>query len=142
MKKTKLTIGPKILIGIIVVGIVWAAAHELRERRRVDRLASLPPCRLAAEYVSWRLAFEEQQPLAGRTESAAEEFIHESEIFEQAIRRARDESESRVLAELESVTAIDSARWIHEPSNMDPFVQVMLAECPDEVEEILGRANR
>ncbi len=142
MKKTRLGIGAKILIGGIVVGVGWLALQEIRESARVDRLAALPPCRLAAEYVEWRLAFEDQYPTAGTSGSAAEEFVRENEVFEQAVRQAREESESQVLEALEDLTAVDSERWIRERGDLAPFVEVMLAECRAEVEHLFRGSER
>ena len=137
MEKTRLGIGAKIVIGGIVVGVAWLTLQEIRESARINRLAELPPCRLAAEYVEWRLAFEDQYPSAETSGSVPEEFVRENEVFEQAVRQAREESESRVLEALEDITALDSEPWIRERGDMAPFVEVMLAECREEVEDLL-----
>ena len=142
MEKTRLGIGAKILIGGIVVVVAWLAVQKSREWIRIDRLAALPPCRLAAEYVEWRLAFEDQYPAAETSGSAAEEFALENEVFEQAVRQAREESESRVLEALENVTAVDSERWIRERGDLAPFVAVILAECRAEVEGLVRGSER
>jgi hypothetical protein len=137
VRKTRAGIGPKLLIAVIVVGVAWLVLQERREQARIDRLAALSPCRLAAQYVEWRLAFEERYPGAEIPESGAGEFLRENEVFEQAVRKAREQSASRVLAALERLTAIDSASWIRERGDLAPFVEVMLAECPDEVEGLV-----
>ena len=101
-------------------------------------LGSLPPCTLAAQYVEWRLAYEDAHP-AEESAEPDEEFVRENEVFEQAIRQAREQDDSRLLEELENLTAVDSARWIRERADLAPFVEIMLAECPDEVEELMRR---
>ncbi len=136
MEKTRLGIGAKILIGGIVVGAAWLALQEIRESARIGRLAALPPCLLAAEYAEWRLAFEDQFPTAETSGSAAEEFVRQNEVFEQALRQAREKLESPVLEALEDLTAVDSERWIRERGHLAPFVEVMLAECRAEVEHL------
>ncbi len=138
MEKTKLGIGAKILIGGIVVSFAWLVLLEGRKSARIDRLAALPPCRLAADYIEWRLAFEDQFPTAESSGSAAEEFVLENEVFEQAVRQAREESESRVLEALEDITAVDSERWIRERGDLAPFVELMLTDCREEVQHLLG----
>lgn len=128
----------KIVLGVAVLAaIAWAVFENRRESARIDELASLPPCRLAAEYMQWRLDFEEAQP-AAEAESVPESFISRSEVFEEAARRARRDSPSPLLEALEAVTTIDSARWVRREGDIDAFVEVMLAECPDEVRELLG----
>lgn len=129
----------KIVLGVaVLVAIAWAVVENRRESARIDELASLPPCRLAAEYMRWRLDFEEAQPATGGEESAPESFIARSEMFEDAARRAQRDSPSPLLEALEAVTMIDSARWVRRQGDIDAFVEVMLAECPDEVRELLG----
>jgi len=139
MEKARLGIGAKLLIAAIVVFVVWLAIAWFRETGRIRELADLPPCTLAAEYVEWRLAYEEEHP-ADATSEPSDEFVSENEIFEQAIRRAREASDSHLLEELEDLTAIDSARWIRERADLGPFVQVMLAECPEEIEVLMQRS--
>jgi len=141
MKKKRLGIGAKILIIAIVVAIAWLALLEFRKSARIDELAALPPCRLAVDYAEWRLAFEDQHPTFEASGSAAEEFARENEVFEQAVRQAREDSPSRVLEALEDLTAVDSESWIREPGDMDSFVEVMLAECREEVEELMRRSE-
>ena len=136
MEKTKLGIGAKILIGGIVVVVAWLALQEIRKAARINRLAALPPCRLATDYIEWRLAFEDQNPTAETSASAVEEFVRENEVFEQAGRRAREKLESRVLEALEDLTAVDSERWIRERGDLTPFVEIMLAECRADVEHL------
>lgn len=142
MEKLRSTVRGKILIGLILVAVAWAALEYRRESARIQQLASLPPCRLAAEYVKWRLAFEERHPAEELTGSAAETFANESEVFEQAVRRAQRVSQSRLLQELEDLTAIDSARWVREEGDIDAFVEIMLSECPDEVEGLMFGTKR
>lgn len=142
MEKLRSTVRGKILIGLILVAVAWAALEYRRESARIQQLASLPPCRLAAEYVKWRLAFEERHPAEELTGSAAETFANESEVFEQAVRRAQRVSQSRLLQELEDLTAIDSARWVREEGDIDAFVEIMLSECPDEVEGLMFDTKR
>ena len=142
LRAQRLTIWRKILIGLVAAAIAWAAFQEYRERARIEQLGSLPPCQLAAEYMKWRMAFEESHPEGERTGSAAEDFVDESEVFEQAVRRAQGVSQSRLLEELESLTTVDSARWVREGRDTDPFVEVLIAECPDEVEELLSGTAR
>ncbi len=142
VEKKRLTIWRKILIGLVVVALAWVAFQEYRVWARIERLGSMPPCQLAAEYMKWRLAFEESHPEAELTGSAADDFVDESEVFEQAVRRAQRVSQSRLLEELESLTTVDSTRWVREGRTTDPFVEVMIAECPDEVEGLLSGARR
>jgi len=129
----------KIVLGVAVLAaIAWVVFENRRESARIDELASLPPCRLAAEYMRWRLDFEEAHAAAADVESVPESFIARSEMFEEAARRAQRDSPSPLLEALESVTMIDSARWVRREGDIDAFVEVMLAECPDEVRELLG----
>ncbi len=142
MEKTKLTIWGKVLIGLVVVGVAWAVLQNRRESARIQQLASLPPCGLAAEYVKWRLVFEERHPAGELTGSAAEDFVGESEVFERAVRRAQRASQSRLLEELEALTTIDSTRWVRGGGDIDSFVQVMISECPDDVQGLISGAER
>jgi|TARA_B100002003_G_scaffold197217_1_gene187626 hypothetical protein len=142
MENVRSTVWGKILIGVVFVAIAWAVLQDRRESARIEQLASLPPCRLAAEYVEWRLAFEESNPAQELTGSAAETFVDESEVFEQAVRSAQRVSQSRLLQELEDLTAIDSTRWIREEGDIDSFVEVMLTKCPDEVEGLMSGTKR
>ena len=142
LRAQRLTIWRKILIGLVVVAVAWIAFQEYREWARIERLGSMPPCQLAAEYMKWRMAFEESHPEAERTASAAEDFVDESEVFEQAVRRAQRVSQSRLLEELESLTTVDSTRWVREGRDTGPFVEVMIAQCPDEVEGLLSGSER
>jgi hypothetical protein len=142
MEKKKLTIWKKILIGLVVAAIAWVTFQNRREAARVQQLGSLPPCSLAAEYMGWRLAFEDEHPEAEVTGSAAEHFIKESEVFERAVRVARSGSQSRLLEELEALTTVDSAGWVRGGGDIDSFVEIMLSECPDEVQELISRGQR
>ena len=131
------SIGAKILAVLVLIAIAWAVFDVRQESARVRQLGSLPDCRLAAEYLAWRLAFEDSHP-AELTGSDAEEFIDESEVYERAVQLAQVRSQSVLLQELESLTTVDSARWIREGGDTDPFVEVMLSKCPDEVEGLIG----
>lgn len=142
MQRTRLGIGAKIFIAVILVVVVVLLVQEGRQSARINELAELPPCALAAEYARWRLAFEEQHPAAERTGDTDPEFVEQNELFEQAVRQAREDSDSPVLEVLEDLTAIDSASWIREPGNIDAFVQVMLTECPEEVEKLMGEGGQ
>lgn len=142
MEKAKGGIRTKILIGVVVVGAAWLALQMYRQTARIDELAALPSCKLAAEYASWRLAFEGERGDAEPTGAAAEEFVQQNELFERAVRRALEDRDSVVLESLEDLTAVDSARWIREPGNIDAFVRVMLAECPEEIEALMREVRR
>ncbi|MGD8329583.1 MAG: hypothetical protein PVJ49_09100 [Acidobacteriota bacterium] len=142
MNETRLGIGAKVLIGTIVIAAGWLLFSEWRKTARVDELAALPPCELAARYAAWRLAFEDQHAGVEPTGSAAEEFEQQNELFESAARRARESNDSRVLEELENITAVDSEPWIRQRGDLSPFVQVMLADCPDEVEALMQDNQR
>ncbi len=136
MEKTKKPIWRNILIlGVILVAAAWFTYQNRREAARVDALASLPPCRLAAEYMKWRMAFEEAQPSAEST--GDDRFVDQSELFEKAVRQAPRDAQPVLLDELESLTTMDSAVWVRGGGDINAFVDVMLAECPDEVRELL-----
>jgi len=101
MEKTKKPIWRNILIlGVILVAAAWFTYQNRREAARVDALASLPPCRLAAEYMKWRMAFEEAQPSAEST--GDDRFVDQSELFEKAVRQAPRDAQPVLLDELES----------------------------------------
>lgn len=142
MEKLRSTVWGKILIGLILVAVAWVGLRYRQGSARIQQLASLPPCRLAAEYVQWRLAFEERHPAEELTGSAAESFADESEVFEQAVRRAQRVAPSSLLQELEDLTVVDSARWVREEGDIDSFVGMMLAKCPDEVEGLMFGTQR
>lgn len=142
MTKTRLGIGAKLLIAGIVVAAGWLFFDEWRKTARIDELASLPPCELAVRYAGWRLAFEDEHAGTEPDGAAAEEFEEQNELFESAARRARESNDSRVLEELENITAIDSEPWIRQRGDLSPFVQVMLADCPDEVQTLMQDDRR
>jgi hypothetical protein len=142
MTENRLGIGAKLLIGAIVVAAGWLLFNEWRKTARIDELASLPPCRLAAQYAAWRLAFEDEHPGGEPAGASSEEFEQQNELYESAARRARESDDSRVLEELENITAVDSEPWIRQRGDLSPFVQVMLADCPDEVEALMQETRR
>ena len=137
-----MTIWKKVLIVVVLAGAAWLVFQNRRESARIEELASLPPCRLAAEYMEWRLAFEEARPATETPGSAPQDFIDRSEVFEEAARRAQRDSQSRLLEELESLTTVDSAGWVRGGGDIDDFVEIMISECPDEVRELIGGAGQ
>ena len=142
MEKMRLTIWGKVLIGVVLLGIAWAVLQDRREPARIQQLASLPPCRLAAEYLKWRLDFDDLHPEDEITGPVAENFVNESEVFEQAARSARRVSQDRLLQKLEALTAIDSRRSVYEKADTAPFIEVMISKCPNEVEGLISGSKR
>jgi hypothetical protein len=138
----KLPLWAKILLGLVIVAIGWGVLYTREEAVHIRELADLPACRLAADYMEWRLTFEDEHPEEELTEAEASAFAGESEVYEQAVRRALDDSPSQLLEELATLTAVDSTRWVREEGNFEPFVQIMLLECPAEVEELVSRGQR
>ena len=137
LEKTRWGIGAKILAAGVVAVAVWLGTQELREASRINELAALPACELAAEYAAWRLAFEDQHPAEEPSGEAAAEFERENETFEQAGRQARETADSPVLEALENITALDPEPWIRERGDLTPFVDIVLTECRDEMEALI-----